>query len=64
MTTKSMRCRIGLHSWQAAAADPARPPVMGHSAYLVEWECARCGRRKIKALSGGSRESLGRPPLR
>jgi hypothetical protein len=37
---------------------------MQKSPYLVEWECLRCGRRKIKTLSGGSRESLGRPPLR
>jgi hypothetical protein len=64
MSAKPFKCTIGLHDWQAAVADPARPPVMEKSPYLVEWECARCGKRKITTLCGGGRESLGRPPLR
>ncbi len=64
MSTKPFTCRIGFHSWQAAAADPASPPVMEKSPYTVEWECSKCRKRKITALSGGGRESLGRPPVR
>jgi hypothetical protein len=62
--TKPFRCKIGLHSWQAVTSEPDQPPVMERSPYLVEWQCARCGKRKIVSLSGGSRGSLGRPPFR
>jgi len=52
--TRPLTCRIGLHSWQAAASDPGRPPVVGNSPYAAEMECARCGKRKIVGFGTGS----------
>jgi hypothetical protein len=51
--TRPFTCRIGLHSWQAVTADPARPPAVKNNPYVVEMECSRCGTRKIVGLSTG-----------
>ena len=40
---KPLPCRMGVHDYQAVA--PA-------TAYFLDVQCARCGRRKVIALNG------------
>jgi hypothetical protein len=61
---KTLACSLGLHDWQAVLSDPDEPAAIRGDPYALEMECSRYGKRKIVTLSGGQRESLGRPPTR